>query len=223
MDWWAFSSLLIISWPKLVFSEDSWFVHRVSQSGPTSLEFDRNHNFRYIDFYLKCFSFLCGLSTSSILIVGRLRPPLIPVRRPFFLASILSVAGVSISISIGAWNLGPANLSLFSISLYIHIHSHFSEFTPRPIRPNRPHYHWIPFPFYSRSSTCLHPFDDLYFHSALFHLPSLCPSLRLLAAFLPITQWPSGPSEAIDSNSFSRSLPSTLGASTTTFRPSRRR
>jgi hypothetical protein len=36
----------------------------------------------------------------------------------------------------------------------------------------------------------LHTFDDLYFHSASLHLPplSVSLSLRLLAAFIPITQ-----------------------------------
>jgi hypothetical protein len=52
------------------------------------------------------------------------------------------------------------------------------------------YYHWIPLPFYSRSSTFLHTFDDFYFYSASLHLPplSVSLSLRLLAAFLSITQ-----------------------------------
>jgi hypothetical protein len=39
----------------------------------------------------------------------------------------------------------------------------------------RHYYHWIPLPFYSRLSTYLHTFDDLYFHFASLHLPpSVC-------------------------------------------------
>jgi hypothetical protein len=49
-------------------------------------------------------------------------------------------------------------------------------------------YHWIPLSFYSRLNTCLHTFDDLYFHSALLHLPSLCPSLCLSVSWLPSSQ-----------------------------------
>jgi hypothetical protein len=44
--------------------------------------------------------------------------------------------------------------------------------------PNH-YYHWIPLQFYSRLSTCLHTFDDLYFHSASVHLPPLCPFLSV--------------------------------------------
>jgi hypothetical protein len=98
----------------------------MSQYSQTNLEFDTNHNFRYIHFYLKYFSFLCGLSMSSILIVGRLRTPLSPVRRSSFLPSVLFVASLSISIYIGAWNLGPTNLSIVSVSLHSYPFSMFS-------------------------------------------------------------------------------------------------
>jgi hypothetical protein len=42
-------------------------------------------------------------------------------------------------------------------------------------------------------STCLHPFDDLYFHSASLHLPPICPSLCLSASWLPSSQSPNDP------------------------------
>jgi hypothetical protein len=94
---------------------------------------------------------------------------------------------------LGVWDRKTSHSSRY---LYIHIHSQLSEFTQKSIRPNRPHsqstllpyplsltpshyYHWILLPFYSRLSTCLHTFDDLYFHSAWLHLPSLCPFLCL--------------------------------------------
>jgi hypothetical protein len=63
----------------------------------------------------------------------------------------------------------------------VHTHNRLYYLIPSPFSLAPYHYyHWIPLPFYSRFSTCLHIFDDLYFHSA----SSLC----LLAAFLLITQ-----------------------------------
>jgi hypothetical protein len=64
---------------------------------------------------------------------------------------------------------------------------------------------------------------SMIFHFASLHLPpsvrlSVSPSPGCLPPNHPITQWPSRPSEAIGSNSFSRSLLSTLGASATTCR-----
>jgi hypothetical protein len=110
------------------------------------------------------------------------------------------------STSICAWSLGPKNLSFVSVSLHSYpfsifwVHSEINQTKPPSLQSTLlpdpfslapiHYYHSIPHPFYSRLSTCLHTFDDLYFHFALLHLPplSVSSSFCLLAAFFPITQ-----------------------------------
>jgi hypothetical protein len=112
-----------------MLSADPWFLHRASEYYSTVLEFDRNPLLRCVHFSLKYFSFLCGPSMSSNVIVTSFQTHLVSIRRSCAVCSILFIASTSTYRS--DWNLGPRDSSLFSIS------NHSCSFSFFWITPNQ--------------------------------------------------------------------------------------